>query len=361
MSNYLITLSPIGKFFFGGDMTFTVNGKETEYTSYIIKSNKFPQQTSLLGMLRFLMVSNSSKTIFSNGHIVHEYGSAQLIGYNSFRVNQQHQENNYRKIKRLSPCRLQKECAGHWFDLYVAPADYGMNVDFENVTSASLNGKAVEIPKMDYSAKDYGEPMYICAACAKIMESTIFRRDIRNGINRDIKTGLVADDALFKEVSYQLERGYRFAFEAEVDDLSGISEHRKTIADYSGQVVKIGANSSMFVIGIEEKKNEKSAESASGKRLVLSSPAFLTDEDMQYVRFAVAQAIPFRCIQTDVTTTNYNCTNPKNTYSKKYNLYNTGSVFYFKNSSDCNNFANALKKKKDFSQIGYNHYEIINL
>ena len=31
---YLITLTPTGKFFFGGDMTFTVNGKETEYGIY---------------------------------------------------------------------------------------------------------------------------------------------------------------------------------------------------------------------------------------------------------------------------------------------------------------------------------------
>ena len=69
MSKYIIKLIPTGRFFFGGDMTFTIGKqKETdkskgekdsyqiyneEFSSYIISSLKFPQQTSLLGMLRF--------------------------------------------------------------------------------------------------------------------------------------------------------------------------------------------------------------------------------------------------------------------------------------------------------------------
>ena len=65
MSNYLITLTPTGRFFFGGDMTFKVGRKDKnefneQFSSYIIKSAMFPQQTSLLGMLRFLILSNDT-------------------------------------------------------------------------------------------------------------------------------------------------------------------------------------------------------------------------------------------------------------------------------------------------------------
>ena len=64
---YLIKLKPIDKFFFGGEMTFSFDGDDSEYASYVIKSNYFPQQTSLLGMLRFLILRNSP--YFENGHI----------------------------------------------------------------------------------------------------------------------------------------------------------------------------------------------------------------------------------------------------------------------------------------------------
>ena len=70
MSKYLVKLMPLGKFFFGGDMTFKVDNeetirevnssilkggnmafkvddKETAFSSYIIHSFMTPQQTSI--------------------------------------------------------------------------------------------------------------------------------------------------------------------------------------------------------------------------------------------------------------------------------------------------------------------------
>ena len=54
MNKYIITLTPTGKFFLGGDMTFALGGEDNkrfdeQFSSYIIKSNYLPQQTSLLG------------------------------------------------------------------------------------------------------------------------------------------------------------------------------------------------------------------------------------------------------------------------------------------------------------------------
>ncbi len=366
MSNYLITLTPTGRFFFGGDMTFMVNGKETEYTSYIIESNKFPQQTSLLGMLRFLILRNSGGSIFKDGKIIDKNKEAAigLIGSHSFSENTGHAANNFGKIKSLSPCYLQKECDGHWADIHIAPADYKMNVRFEKVTPATLNETVVQIPQMDYCAKEYREQVYICAGYSEIKESEIFQKDVRNGINRDVETGLVEDNALFKQVFYRLKKGYRFAFEADVEDLSESAENCKRITKYNGQLVQIGADSSMFVIGIEEKTDEKKVESTNGTRLVLSSPAFIEAKDMKLARFAITRTIPFKCIQTNVDTESYNRISRKESeneqYSNKYNLYDTGSVFYFKNDEDCRNFAEVLEQKKEFRQIGYNHYRIIN-
>ena len=79
MTDFHIALTPIDKFYFGGDMTFPVGNDKndafnTKFSSYIIESTYFPQQTSLLGMLRYLLLSNSR--YFSNGRIIDKEGAA---------------------------------------------------------------------------------------------------------------------------------------------------------------------------------------------------------------------------------------------------------------------------------------------
>ncbi|WP_431430010.1 type III-B CRISPR module-associated Cmr3 family protein [Bacteroides hominis] len=50
--HYLITLTPMDWFFFGGERTLD-DGKSADYISY---SNKFPQQSALLGMIRYQLL-----------------------------------------------------------------------------------------------------------------------------------------------------------------------------------------------------------------------------------------------------------------------------------------------------------------
>ena len=101
-NKYRITLTPVDKFFFGGDMTFQVGSDEkdrfnTQYSSYIIQSRYFPQQTSLLGMLRFLILRDN-ENVFKDNKIVNEKKAEDLIGNKSFTVNEPHGENCFGKI-----------------------------------------------------------------------------------------------------------------------------------------------------------------------------------------------------------------------------------------------------------------------
>ena len=73
-------------------MTFEVGDKSnkdynSKYSSYIIESNKFPQQTSLLGMLRYLLLTKSPK-VFSvdENRITNKADAANIIGQASFSV-----------------------------------------------------------------------------------------------------------------------------------------------------------------------------------------------------------------------------------------------------------------------------------
>jgi hypothetical protein len=42
--------------------------------------------------------------------------------------------------------------------------------------------------------------------------------------------------------------------------------------------------------------------------------------------------------------------------SERYELYAPGSVFYFENRTDYDDFVKALEAYKGFRQIGYNEY-----
>ena len=352
---YLITLTPTGKFFFGGDMTFTVNGKESEFTSYIIRSNKFPQQTSLLGMLRFLILRNDENVFdASTQSIKDRKAAANLIGPKSFENS--NKEGDFGKIKKLHHCFLQVCKDSQWVDMHVVNPKADLQVTFDNPCLAIINEKLVEVPKISFEAKELYETEYICSSCGKATkESEIFKEDICNGINRDIKTGKTDDNALFKQVFYRFNNKgtqYRFAFYAEMD----LTEDE--VKKYNGQLVSIGGDNSQFVVGIEQ-KNIPQTEGGKGTKVVLESPAYLTKEDLEKVRFAITDTIPFKCMKTKTESVeSYNKRNQKYDYSESISLYDKGSVFYFKDSDDATDFIEKLKQHADFYQIGYNHYQV---
>ena len=142
---YLITLTPMGKFFFGGDMTFTVNGKDTDFTSYIIRSNKFPQQTSLLGMLRFLILRNDRNVFDSSSQSIIDTTKAKdLIGDRSFEITGS--KGSFGVIKNISPCFVQAKNGDQWTSLSLKPKAAHLKLDFSKSTMAVLNGMEVKVP-----------------------------------------------------------------------------------------------------------------------------------------------------------------------------------------------------------------------
>ena len=366
MYNYLITLTPTGRFFFGGNLTFSdgmdeyskdfwklkdkariLAKKKIRHSSYIIHSEKFPQQTSLLGMLRFLILRNDNEAFDAAKQVIKDRGRAEdLIGRKSFDASESIGKFGY--IKNLSHCFIQANKGGGWANLSISPKDAHLGVDFSEFTAAFVNDCPVEIPKMDYSAKDGIVTAYLCPCCGQeTKESDIFQEDIRNGISRDIETGLTSDNALFKQVSYRLKEGYRFAFYAEVEF---------DIAQYKHQVVSVGADSSQFIIGIEECNVAEKENDPYGNKVVLLSPAYIEDDDLKDVRFSITETIPFKCMKTTTRSAGPYSTNLQ--LSAKLFLYTPGSVFYFRSKEGAVSFTEKLKGHAAFYQIGYNRFKI---
>lgn len=375
--SYLITLTPTGKFFFGGDMKFTVNTEETQNTSYIIQSNKFPQQTSLLGMLRFLILKNDSSAfdvkkqkIIKNGDNI---PAANLIGSSSFRLGK---TDAYGKIKKLYPCFILKD--GN--PIQYLERDYKYEVKFNDFKGHTNKKEIFDIPEIvGYKAKE-GIPSLYLIDNVEVPENDIFVKDVSNGINRDIKTGKVDENAYFKQVCYRFndkiyeyekpeysdkreyKKGpngkkishsckYAFAFYAELDITN------EELKKYNNSLVSLGGDNSQFVINIkaeEPKKNE-----THGNCVVLESPAFLRSDELQNVRFAITNTIPFKCMKTETQTVEaYNIGSHQYDYIEGLNLYDRGSVFYFRDEEKAKDFTNKLESHADFYQIGYNHYRI---
>jgi CRISPR-associated protein Cmr3 len=397
MSRYLITLTPIDKFFFGGEITFLrskIENKEKKksellpeeqklrdfderYSSYVIRSNYFPQQTSLLGMLRFMLLSND-KNLFTGNKINEQKKDdvVKLIGPNSFQLNDSDfNRMDFGKIKNIFPCFIQRKTDhSNWEDLVFAPFDFSFKeVSFEHGYSLS-NVENTLIPVIDgYKSKEGLSYQYINET-DEFKTSDLFKEDVRIGIDRDFK-GKTKEGAYYKQIFYRFSDKYeisennfinqylRFAFYADLD----------CFPETKNQIVSLGGDNSRFCLHAETvqetdeikipKKyvDNKKFDNCHAK-IVLLSDAFIEREDMKNCLFSINETLAFRFLTSNVDTKEYYKFTEGGNYlqrnAKKYNLYNRGSVFYFTNEKQLENFETALKKDC-FSQIGYNNYKSI--
>lgn len=360
MSKYLVTLTPTGKFFFGGDMRFGINGEKEEFSSYIIESLKMPQQTSLLGMMRFLLLSNSTLFNIDENKITGETEAVKnLIGARSFTVNADGMPNTFGKITSLGPCFIHnKENGARYFR--AAADSYFENIDWSKATTATINDKVVTMPLLTIKNKEgkvepytskYYTKSYFSAPfsqdCEPIKENELFIEDRRIGIDKDYE-GKKKTNALYKQISYRLKDGFCFAFEVETDEV---------LTEYNSQLVSLGADSSTFIFEATEVTPQKMQQE--GTTVVLLSDAYIPQE-AEY-KFSINKMRTFRFLET-VNTNNasYYRINGKTTAttSERYELYEAGSVFYFDNETAKDEFCKKLESREDFNQIGYNKYYV---
>lgn len=79
---------------------------------------------------------------------------------------------------------------------------------------------------------------------------------------------------------------------------------------------------------------------------------------MEYVRYAITRVRPFRFLSSSnsIEARDYNVKYKSLRSFERYDLYESGSVFYFENSTKMDEFCKALDSCKEFVQVGYNKY-----
>ena len=112
MTDYLVTFRPLGDYSFGSDRRFSFVGKnnysEDEYAPYFIRTNRVPEQSTVFGMIRYLiLVSNGIKLKqdFRYDDVTRDNMKA-LIGEKSFSLNGGVQ--GFGKLEKISPIFLRK-------------------------------------------------------------------------------------------------------------------------------------------------------------------------------------------------------------------------------------------------------------
>lgn len=368
----LITLTPLDKFYFGGEMGFARNDKvyDEDFGSYVVKSNCFPQQSSLMGMLRYYLLQLND-SVFNGREITNKAVAKELIGENSFKINDTYEEINFGKIKSIGSCFIQYKIKemGKWDNLISAPLDYDYEVSFENCKSLRRTERE-KIPIVKgYDAKEGMTTKYIRDTLC-VLKDELFCPDTRIGIDRDFD-GNTKEGAYYKQTFFRFgnapqidknrvklvmsQDGFsaRFAFHAVIEDNVILSDNIH---------IKLGGDNSTFNLCIEDPidfvYSSKVSKVASGiSKVVLLSDAFILPDELDKCLFCMNKIVSFRFLSTTIGVKNYTKFNTGELKrSDKYNLHQKGSVYFFDNNESMNEFTKVLKSKKCFRQIGYNQY-----
>lgn len=356
-----LRLTPVSAFYFGSERHFS-SGEDG--INYLVRSNYFPQQTSLLGMMRYLALEkNGLLTPLSPGRKPKE--AADLVGERSFEPNSK-KEQTFGGIHRLSPLFLARRGEILW------PRSLGFK-NSQPINLSTVKGRAFfddhhqieNIPLLDGDTDFYKKGVdsgWICPTCGETLSADkIFYQDERDGI---IKLRDENDqDAYFKQTMLHLRKDYHFVFYAEVDD---------NCRPDSG-LVMLGGEKSTFRLEVADAPALNPLENWIGftgatytaqqplpegaeAKFVLVSPALLANDYEKHLFFAIGEQIDFRNLKSTLgSTVNFTDVSVGNVVreKQKLNLLASGTVLYAKNAVG---LRTSLNDATHFHNIGYNYF-----
>jgi CRISPR-associated protein Cmr3 len=358
---------PLNTYFFGGEKTFTTASGET---NYFARSNQWPQQTTVLGLLRYLIGKTCG------------FDPTQ-IGKHSFIANAD--DNEFGIITNLSPVFL-IDADGNY--LLEAGTDHQKNKKTEKVERFNLkpsdNGPVnfgvydtayrgvSDAPNLTFDYKEYlvsalrnnGNP-----DSDLVNPEKVFHEHHQVG-NKKNYSGGTDEEAFFKQIFYRLEKNYAFAVIVETS----------ANLPFSVEIETMGADQSLFRVEAELLKDEdtvfdeieKENLSETGyQRIVLLSDAYVDFPVIEKCNFAVCETNDFRNIVTHAIdngdakkTRNFHRmkvehkepekVNDTATKSVKFNLLRRGSVLFPDNVQDLVPHLN----NPVFKTIGYNYFQL---
>ncbi|WP_148880178.1 hypothetical protein [Streptococcus sp. Marseille-P7376] len=195
MTEYLVTFKPLGDYSFGSDRHFSFvsrnNYSNDEYAPYFIRTNRVPEQSTVFGMIRYLiLVSNGIqlKQDFRYDDVTRNK-MKKLIGEKSFSLNGSVQ--HFGKLEKISPIFLLKNS-----EEIIIPNPFNNKQVKEGIEQfapmileeikVSTSFGEISLPKSkEYNPKEgYGNGYYnIKTGCLEAIED-IFMTKVATGVRR---------------------------------------------------------------------------------------------------------------------------------------------------------------------------------
>jgi len=317
---YLITLTPLEPFLFGGDNTFGKLGSETEGT-YLVKSRQFPQQSAILGMLKKeIMTQSGVLTRKVRGEWVDKQNkqeASNLVGTDKFDIFATSAQ-NFGAIKSLEPIFLIQDEKRY----------------IKKVDSDSYEFKDGVLKDYD-PKKDIYDNFVEINSSQKLSSGDIFKDIEQIGNKKEPnENDPKKENALFKKTSYMLKDNFKFAFYLECD------------YKLENSIVTLGADRSSFKLEVKEDNSSLDYQDKNGY-LTLLGDSFITVPLKENCEFAITSEISYQGLK-----------NKKHAY-KQNKFEKTAKVFLYEKGSVILNPSDKLLENlnnKNCQQIGYNNY-----
>ena len=286
--NYLITLTPLKPFFFGGDVTFGELGDKEDGT-YLVKSRHFPQQTAILGMIRKeMLIQKGFLTNRVNGEWIDsplKDEAKDFIGDSKFEFDI---EQDFGVLDSISPIFL-------------------MQNDIKFIKKVAID----RFIYRDGLLEGYNPKEDIYDNFISIDNSKTFKtEDIFRAIEEVGNSKFDDENSLFKKTSYTLKDNFKFAFFIESD------------FELKDAFITLGGEKSAFKMKVTQSSDRLEYKDNNGY-LTLLSDAYIDIDIKENCDFAITSEISHQSLKNKKHYKKHN----EFQKSKKVYLYEKGSIF----------------------------------
>lgn len=356
---YKISLRPLGPFYFGNERTFGANNAD-----YFATSNYFPQQTTLLGVLRYRLLEMRGWLSDTPGHQVPPPGQQiALIGNRGFDAKNTSTTQQFGAIRQLSPILIENEEG----TLFPGPLNNGYSFSSKKakekeeagvIWTSNNGGQRDYIPRLaNYDYKKPREAHFISSNPGGTYATyeDIFAPYEKVGITKQ-KENEPNQKAFYKQKMFVFKRkDYRFTFYALLEEAEG--EALKIFTKRTPRVPMGGERSSYHMTMITETPSlntlncylQQSDQNQTRTQVILLSHSYVKPELFKECDFIIGQTQDFRHITSAI---HYQGIKK----SSGYQLLSKGSVLYPKEKAFNRIHGLLTTDASAFFQIGYNAF-----
>lgn len=368
LRTYLVKLTPLEDYFFGS----VKKGELSEKSDYYVKSKSFPNQTGLLGMIRYELLRQNKCLLNKYSSILDRDKAVQLVGEKGFDPSEDKQ--TFGVIHSLSPVFLVKDNVKY----HQAPFNHNLEFSIDDTRGEVIYGPKSDTPHgipilrhlEGYPIQEVireNSELFNSKENQIINTKNVFYDLEKIGIKKEY-SGESREDAYYKKVYKRMNKGFSFAFYLTLNN--GVDYK------FGSAIIRMGGEQSVFRFDIKEEAGERSAEDLykgtlfndRGNFIYLASDMNANNIDLSTFDFSISDSVVLKGIVSSLKKTEsfYNLSKAagKNTFPWLYKaqmLIKRGSIFYYdkqKKEMVKNLLRKAENEKPQFKTIGYNYFKI---